>query len=226
MSDQQPHALEELRVFRRFNDQEPAEAFMERIQALGFAPQLVVDQPVVDSLWVGDRTVWFLVKLPGPSFDAAEAALLASMEGEGGEVPADHYLHGFGDDELMDILVRPDEWSTEDADLARRLLRERGKPVATTTIEALRKARVDDLREEAPPQTVFIIVGYVSALFGGVIGIALGRYINTAKRTLSNGERVSVYRREDRRHRARIFFLGLITFTIWGGWRLWRLYQA
>lgn len=213
-------------VFRRFTDQEQAEAFMTRLQDLGLSPQLLVDRPAVDPLLVGDPAIWYLVKLPGPVFEQAEATLLADAESDGGEVAPDHYLHGFSDEELMDVLVRPDEWSPEDAHGARILLRERGKPVAAATIHALRKARLDDLRGEAPPQSVFLVVGYASALLGGILGIAIGRYINTAKRTLPNGERVPVYRREDRLHGARIFFLGLITFTIWGGWRLWRLYQA
>lgn len=122
---------------------------------------------------------------------------------------SDHYLHGFSDAELMDILLHSDEWSMEDVFGAQQVLGQRGKAVPDDLIAAARASRIRGLRNPAPPQTAFVVLGYVSALLGGLLGIAIGWYINTAMKILPNGERVPVYRIEDRRHGARLFAIGV-----------------
>ena len=214
------------RVFRRFTHVEEATTFAIQLAALGFSPSQVMDAPVVDPLFVGNGTIWHLVKLPGEDFDRAETALLEMARGEEEDVPADHYLQSFTDRELMEVLVRPDEWSADDAVWAQQLLRQRGKPVSSEAIELLRKARVDDLRAEEPAQTPWLFLGYVLALLGGLLGIIIGWYINTSKKTLPNGERVSVYGPQDRKHGARIFILGLVMLVLWLAVRIWLLIYA
>lgn len=199
-----------LRVFRRFNHAEEARDFADALTAMGFQPRYQIDAPVQDPLIVGNGQVWHLVKLPPEAFDRAEAALLEQARTEEQDIPSDHYLHGFSDAELTEILVKPDEWSANDAVLAQSLLRQRGKPVSADAIQLIRKARMDDLRAEQEPQTAFIVLGYVSALLGGLVGIAIGWHINTAKRTLPNGERVPVFGARDRWHAARIFIIGAV----------------
>ena len=122
---------------------------------------------------------------------------------------SDHYLHGFSDAELMDILLHSDEWSMEDVFGAQQVLGQRGKAVPDDLIAAARASRIRGLRNPAPPQTAFVVLGYVSALLGGLLGIAIGWYINTAMKILPNGERVPVYRIEDRQHGARLFAIGV-----------------
>ena len=91
-----------------------------------------------------------------------------------------------------------------------------------TGYELLREVRADDHLSQTP----FIVVGYIAALLGGLIAVAIGWYINTAKRTLPNGERVYVYRASDRRHAARIFSLGILIFLGWFALRLWSMFKS
>ncbi|MFZ1693192.1 MAG: hypothetical protein WAT74_08360 [Flavobacteriales bacterium] len=209
------------RVFRRFSHLEEAADFASELEALGFEAETVIDAPFQDPLIVGNGTVWHLVKLDPAQFELAEAALLTKAGGATYEVPDDHYLHGFSDEELTSILIKPDEWSAEDAIWAQELLRQRGKPVSAEALRMVRETRLEDLRQEAPPQTPWIFFGYVSAFLGGFLGIAIGWYLNTSKRTLPNGERVHVYRREDRVHGARMVFIGVPLFAAAIGRRFW-----
>ncbi len=213
--------LEGMRIFRRFGRAAEAAEFADELSALGFESEIVVDAPYQDPLIVGNGTVWHLVKLHPDLFDQAEAALLEKASQAKHDFPDDHYLHQFSDEELAGILVKPDEWSPQDAVWAQELLRQRGKPMSIEAIHLVREARLEDLRQEAPGQTPWIVFGYISAFLGGFFGIAIGWYLNTAKRTLPNGERVPVYRREDRRHGARMVLIGLPLFLIALGLRIW-----
>lgn len=208
-------------TFRRFSDAEEAVTFCEELRGLGFNPEYKRDAPIQDPLLVGDGMTWYLVKLPKTEFEGAERALLGKAEHEQLDIPAEHYLHEFSDQDLMEILIKPDEWSADDAVLAQILLRQRGKPVSPEALELIRTTRMETLREKALSPKGHIIVGYVFAILGGLIGLAIGWHINTSKRTLPNGEQVPVYTSGHRRHGARIFIIGLVTSLFWVGFRIW-----
>ncbi len=44
------------------------------------------------------------------------------------------------------------------------------------------------------------------------MGVFIGHHLNTAKKTLPNGERVYVYNAEDRSHGKWIYFIGIVMF--------------
>lgn len=155
----------------------------------------------------------FGVKLPFADFGAAERALEEDIENEN-EVPADHYLLGFTDQELTDVVFNEEEWGALDRHWARLILAERGKPVSDELLDTIRQKRLEDLRQQASPQNAFIVLGYISVALGGLLGIAIGYHLNTAKKTLPNGDRIYVYQERDRRHGKRMFFLGLVFFVV------------
>ncbi len=43
------------------------------------------------------------------------------------EIPEEHYIHQFDNNELKDMIQKPDEWSRQDVHLARLLLKKRGE---------------------------------------------------------------------------------------------------
>jgi hypothetical protein len=214
-----------LLTFRRFAVDEEARSLAEQLTDAGFTPTVVLDAPVQDPLIVGNGQVWYLVKLPQAEFEHAESAMMEQAESVARDMPHEHYLQGFSDEELIAILIKPDEWSSQDAAWAQELLRQRGKPVHAEALRMIREARLDELRQEAPSQTPWIVFGYISAFLGGFFAIAIGWYLNTAKRTLPDGERVHVYRAEDRRHGARMVFIGIPLFLAAIGLRIWSAFN-
>ena len=125
-----------------------------------------------------------------------------------------HYLFEFTNDELFDILSKPDEWNALDYQLAKKILNDRGREVNDEIIESLKEQRIAELAKPDESNRVWIFFGYLSALLGGLFGIIAGWHLFTYKKTLPDGQRVYEYSEKDRRHGRRIFYLGIIILYI------------
>ena len=129
-------------------------------------------------------------------------------------VDKDHYLFGFTDEELFEIISKPDEWNEFDFQLAKKILRERGKEINQDTINLLKKQRLNDLAKPEEGQRNWIYAGYIFALLGGLIGVFIGWHLSTYRKTLPNGQQVYGYKQEDRKHGRRIWIKGAIMFIV------------
>jgi hypothetical protein len=137
------------------------------------------------------------------------------------QVDPDHYLFGFTNEELLALLAVPDEWSEFDYQLAIIILKDRGHEVSPEIVDELRQ---DRLRELAKPDTknrVWIVIGYLLAAMGGLLGIIIRWHLATFKKTLPNGERVYDYSPRAREHGQRIGLMGTVMFV---GIALWRIF--
>ncbi|MCX2496362.1 hypothetical protein OQX63_22925 [Pedobacter sp. PF22-3] len=60
----------------------------------------------------------------------------------------------------------------------------------------------------------YIYTGYLTAIFGGILGLVIGWDLMRKKRTLSTGEKIFSYSLMDRQHGARILILAIICFIL------------
>jgi len=174
-------------------------------QSLTFNPTFVLND---------ELSMEYAVKISSDDFEMVNKIVAEEESANVDEVEKDYYLFDFSDEELMEIIATADEWSAFDNQLARKILADRGKPVTDKVLLELNEKRIDELKEPEPPQTTWIIVGYMAALIGGLLGIFIGWYLATYKKTLPNGERVYGYSIHDRQQGLRIFFLSIIIFAI------------
>ena len=205
----------EFLTFKKYNEQESAEALASLLQAHGIAFEITQDKENLDVLY-GDNPSekFYYVKIRSDDFPKANALALDIGNTDLNAVDKTHYLFAFTDDELFDLLSKPDEWNALDYQLAKKILRERGREVNDEIIESLKKQRIVELAKPDERNRVWIFIGYVSALFGGLFGIIVGWLLFTYKKTLPDGQRVYEYSEKDRRHGRRIFYLGIIIFYI------------
>lgn len=101
-------------------------------------------------------------------------------------------LNDFSDDELLDVIKKPDEWSVEDIAIAQALLEKRGKHVSNEVVDAFRQKRLEEVRKPKFGGYGTIIIGYLFAFLGGIIGIFLAASL-LGKKRIFNGEKVNIY---------------------------------
>jgi hypothetical protein len=68
----------------------------------------------------------FAVKISAADFAKVNEILETEARADVAEVDHEHYLYNFTDEELKDLVSKPDEWSPLDHQLAIKILKERG----------------------------------------------------------------------------------------------------
>ena len=132
------------------------------------------------------------------------------------QVEKDHYLFEFSDEELTEIIMKPNEWSNYDYKVAELILNKRGVTVSPQFIENIKKQRYNQLAEKESFSSVWIIIGYASAFLGGLLGFAIGLGLWFMKKKLPNGDSVYIYNESNRKHGMIITIIGfcMILFYI------------
>lgn len=204
-------------VFRNFSNIEQARDFAVVLKEIGIEAEVVHNnQPLEGVLFSGDVLISNSVQLKIHQKDFAKANAFLDKEADQltTEIEDSHYLHSFSDEELYEILMKPDEWSNIDYKIAHKLLTQRGKQFDPELLNTLRKQRIDDLARPEESQKSWILMGYIMVIFGGLIGIFIGWHIMTYKKSLPNGQKIYAYTQNDRKHGKAIFIIGLIIFPI------------
>lgn len=130
------------------------------------------------------------------------------------DLGTDYYLYSFTDDELIDVLIKRNEWSELDVLLSQKILGERGVEIVPANIERKREIRDLELEQPERGQVGWIIFGYIMSFMGGLIGLFLGYSLLQAKKKLPNGSKAPAYSESIRRHGKIIFFISLTTFIV------------
>jgi hypothetical protein len=204
-----------LLTFQQFNDRGLAEILTSVLyennipyiieeDSLTFNPSFVLND---------ELSKVYNVKISPNDFTRATQLLQENEDQSTEEIDKDYYLFQFTNDELMEVLEKADEWSSFDYVLAEKILKERGVIIDAQKISTLNESRIKELKVPEPPQTFWIILGYIFAVMGGLIGIFIGWHLAWHKKTLPDGERVYDYNAKDRKHGRIIFYIGLISFV-------------
>ncbi len=155
------------------------------------------------------------VKLQPKDFEVTKKLLEIYYKKQTENVDKDYYLFEFTDQELTEIVMKPDEWGDFDYQLAQQLLKERGIEIKPAVIELITKQRNDDLAKPIEANKYLFTVGYVFAILGGLIGILIGAVIAYSKKTLPDGRSVYRYTEDEKDKGIIIMFLGVICSAIW-----------
>lgn len=208
--------IEEFITFQRFNDQNSAselgDFFKEKKLEYLIEDNSLSFDPTFANNGFGKE---FCIKLKKSDFEKGNAYLIEKAGIESIEVDKDYYLLSFTDKELFELIAAGDEWSPFDVSLAKKLLQNRGKEITPDDIEKIKNNRIRELSKPEEGQTTYIIVGYITAVLGGFLGIFIGWHLLTFKKTLPNGKRIYAYSDNDRKQGNRILIIGGIFLVIW-----------
>jgi hypothetical protein len=112
------------------------------------------------------------------------------------------------------LVAKREEWSAFDYQLAQKILSDRGVELSEEKLSQMDQERIADLKQPEPPQTTWIILGYICAALGGLFGLLIGWHLMGHKRTLPNGETVYAYTNKDREHGRVIFFIAIVGLIV------------
>jgi len=125
------------------------------------------------------------------------------------------FLNDFSNEELLEIITKPDEWNRKDYILAQKLLKNRGSELNPEFVQMLKNQRVSELTKKEPSQKIWIFAGYIIALFGGILSIFIGWNLYSSKKKLPDGSITYSYTEPNRKNGAIILVIGTLSFCIW-----------
>lgn len=203
-------------TFQKFNDIELAKEIAERLKQNDIEFLLEDNRKFFDPSFANNTFEPDIsIKLRPADFAKAHKSLEAYYQKYLDNVDKDYYLFAFSDEELVEIISKPDEWGHFDYQLAQKILRDRGKEIKPEAADLLKTQRIRELAKPGTTDKYWIYFGYFSAIFGGLFGLIIGGTLAYFKKTLPNGETVYAYREEDRNHGIRILLISVVSLIFW-----------
>jgi hypothetical protein len=202
-------------TFQKFNDKGQAMELGSLLDKNKIEYILEDNSPRLDaSFGGGELSKEYAIKLRKEDFEPVNHLLIEASVNDLDSIDKNYYLFSFTNEELRDVIVKKDEWNAFDFLLAQKLLSDRGKAISEEELSTLQDQRLGELAQPEKPQSATIIAGYIFALLGGIVGIIIGWYLSTNKKTLPNGDSVYIYSESDRRHGRIIIALGIAVLII------------
>lgn len=206
--------MENFALFKVFPGMEEAQGIITILEENNIPFSLIDNAHDVDITFTGNLQSNLQLLLQPNDFGKVTELIEKAQDEAVNEADPSHYLFEFSTEELFDLIEKKDEWSAYDYALAKKILQDRGEDVSEIRLIHLEEKRKADLKEPENSPTVQIIVGYISAILGGIIGIMIGWYLWKSTKTLPDGQKIFVYNRGDRDHGMIIFCIGVLSITV------------
>jgi hypothetical protein len=201
--------MDEFVTFKEFSDEEHFIEFTQFLEQNNIRFQTEISNGAIDPVSMRAVQKLFLVKIEKENFAPVQKLLENIAQESIEDIDPDHYLFQFSDEELFEILSKPDEWSELDYKLAQKILQDRGHVVGAEYLKYLKKERLEMLANQSLRK--LNLSGQAILLpFWGAFGRCDGLgYLFFPKR-LPNGSVVYSYSEEDRKHGKRIITIGFV----------------
>jgi len=201
---------EELLTFQKFKEAEVAKDIAEKLSEAGIYYETESEDKFFDpSFTTNSIKNNIALKLRPPDFIKANKILDDYYRSQVALVERDYYLFDFTNEELKEILSKPDEWGHMDYQLAQVILKERGQEITEQELQYLKDIRKQELIRPEKSQHWLVLLGYFSVAispfwsdlvrFGGFfIAVIIGSILSSAKKTLPDGQTAFMYNKNDR----------------------------
>jgi hypothetical protein len=197
-------------TFDRFNDPALAGAIAEKLKENGIESRILGDEgPLVSTILPTLAVSSVSLQIRAEDFNRAHAILEAYYQDQLGEIDPDYFLYSFTDEELLDVVAKPDEWGHFNYVLARKILAERNNPVSEEEAGRLKQQRLEELAQPEDQED-----GSVESplnLGGSVVNHAIMNH----KKTLPDGRQVYVHSVASRKRAQSFFYIVLIALILY-----------
>lgn len=203
-------------LFQRFSDEGLARENARILQEQAIHCVLEKDSSFFDpSFTTNHFDPSISLKVRADDFEKAADILENFYEQNDSPIDDQYYLNSFSNDELSDIVKMPDEWGPLDRYLAKKLLAQRGVPIAPEDLLRWKKQRIEQLAQPETSATVWSNIGFILAFVAPFFGIIVGWMLYTSKKNLPNGTRINSFGEKERAQGRIIMWLSGIFFVVW-----------
>src|SRR6185437_4818243 len=194
-------------TFQQFATEDDANEVAEKLKEHGIDIIIESNPPLLDSNFIGTQyNNYVLLKIDADDFEKAQKILIENTPVDINTVDKHYTLFSFTNNELMDVLKKPDEWGAFNYNLALQILKERGVEISEEKKEELQHEFIDTLSEKKSLSKWLIRLGYFFSLIGipativggiagmnliynvfmlpGIFGIIIGWQVARSKKTL------------------------------------------
>jgi hypothetical protein len=204
-----------LATFKIFNDRETAEDFVEVLGAENISYFIEEDALSFDPSYANNPlNKDYAVKIAAADFENATRAYENYFNALVNKADPDYYLFKFSDEELLDIIAKPDEWGSFDYTLAQNILKQRGIKISQEEKEQFKADRLIELAVPATEKRSMIVGYYVASVLFFPVGIIIGWIWGYSKKQLPNGEKIHAYDANTQMHGRRLFVIGIVLLVV------------
>jgi hypothetical protein len=148
----------------------------------------------------------YYIKIRQEDFEKADEILMSLAKEEKEEPVEDYYLYSFSNEELLDVLKKPDDWNEYDRYWADKILAKRGIQVNPEELNKAKNERLAELKKPWTLDKLWIICAialwvysfYFITFYWSIAVMFIGGYISLSKKTMPDGERVKAFSKGDR----------------------------
>jgi hypothetical protein len=205
--------MSEFLSYRHFRTIEDSEELTTALDENTIEYIIEEESPGVDVTFTGNLEIEYHVKLHPEDFDKANE-ILEKQAAEGiDQIDSSYYLFQFSNEELFEILEKPDEWNELDYSLAKKIIKQRGVSISDEEVTGLKLLRNDELAQPEKASSFLIFMGYAFAIAGGLLGVFIGYYIYSTHKILDDGERVPCFEQNSRVKGKLMLYIGSVSFA-------------
>jgi len=222
-----------MRTFQRFDTQAAAEVVKHFLETEGIPVEIENVPGVLDSNFIGQQygNNVFL-KIPQEDFNRARQLLIDHTQVDLGSVDKNYMLFSLSNEELEEVLAKPEEWGAYNYNVAKAILQQRNVTISNGNIET---RRLEHLQAIAEPKRVdffwiaftyfLVAISFLRLLATSSIWLVLlwmvpvycavwGWSVARSKKTLPDGTSVYTYDTFSRKHGIILFICGVIAFFL------------
>ncbi|PZF70893.1 hypothetical protein [Taibaiella soli] len=220
-------------TFQRFETLEEAEGASKLLQTEGIPVEIENVHGILDSNFIGkEYGNNVFLKIPQEDFNRARQLLIDHTPVDISTVDKDYMLFSLSNEELEEVLAKPDEWGAYNYNLAKAILQQRNVSVDNKNIETLREERIQQMAEPKTIDSFWVMLTYalvvlcliktflLSFVWIGIFWMVpvycavWGWAVSRTRKTLPDGNRIFAYDTPSRKHGNIIFLGGIITVLL------------
>jgi hypothetical protein len=207
----------DLVTYKKYKTEEEAILLIDLLKSNDIDYAVEDISPAVDITFTGGTALGdkIAIKLKYTDFEKIDSVLNKVAVDNIDLVEEDHYLFGFSDDELFEILENYNEWGKTDFILAQKILNDRGGDVSNEKVQEFKDRKIAELSQPEKGHKGWLVFGFISAILGGFLGIFIGYHHFRFKKRIPTGEKIYAYDTETRITGLRIFYVGMIALVFW-----------